>query len=83
METTQMQKDIHELKELVQKLYTIIAGHELDKDSGVVAQVKDHDGRLRSIENFKDRAVWTAVGMGIPAGFGIVEIFRAILLAIK
>lgn len=81
--TTQMQQDIHELKELVQKLYTIIAGHELDKESGLVSQVKDHEARIKKIETFKDRVLWLGIGMIFPAGYGTVEAIKAITTIFK
>lgn len=79
----EMQKDIHDLKNLVQKLYTIIAGHELDKESGVINQVKDHETRIKRIEAFRDRMVWMGIGVSIPAGLGIVEIIKLVLIAFK
>lgn len=73
-----MQQDIHELKELVQKLYTIIAGHELNKETGIVHQVRDHEGRIKKLESLKDRAFWLGIGMMLPAGYGTVEAIKSI-----
>ena len=73
-----MQDDIHELKALVEKLYQIIAGHELDRETGMVHQMKDHEARITALEEKIKKAFWIAVG-ALPAGFGFSEFIRAMI----
>jgi hypothetical protein len=77
-----MQDDIHELKALVEKLYAVIAGHELDRESGLVHQVKDHETRITDLEEKVKKAFWIAIG-ALPAGFGFSEFIRAIITKVS
>lgn len=52
--------------------------------NGMVDAVKDHEKRLKKLEDLKSKATWTILGMSIPSGYGLMEIIKRlfILLAV-
>jgi hypothetical protein len=81
-----MQEDIHKLTKMVEDIYRLIAGHELDRESGIMHQVKDHEERLTSLEKYKEKIIYIAIGLSISIGLvagigtsGIIKIGSAFL----
>jgi hypothetical protein len=63
-----------------------IKGNEFDDDTGLVNKVKENklelmmvNKRLEKLEKWKDRVVWILVGMGMPAGYGVIELIKTII----
>jgi hypothetical protein len=82
-----MQEDIHRLTKMVEDIYRLMAGHELDKESGIIHQVKDHEERLTLLEKYKDKMVYIGIGLaiatGLSAGIGAAGIFKIITTFVK
>lgn len=82
-----MQQDIHKLTKMVEDIYTLIAGHELNKDSGMMHQVKDHDERITVLEKYKDKMVYIGIGLaiatGLSAGIGAAGVIKIISTFVK
>lgn len=61
----------------VDGLRAFLSGNELDKDDrGMVGKVNDLEQRIASLEKWKDRIFFLMIGMGLPAGVGVWEIFK-------
>jgi hypothetical protein len=62
------------------RIETFLKGNELDKDDkGLVGRVNSTEERLKSLEKFRDRAIYIGIGMGLPAGIGAWEIVRGLI----
>lgn len=82
-----MQEDIHRLTKMVEDIYRLMAGHELDKESGIIHQVKDHDERITVLEKYKDKMVYIGIGLaiatGLSAGIGAAGVIKIISTFVK
>lgn len=73
------QEKLISVEEKVSTILDLLQGNKLNKaDRGLVGTVDDHEERITSLEKWKDRLIWTVVGMGLPASVGIVEILKKI-----
>lgn len=61
----------------VYEILAILRGD--DFADGMVVAVKDHEARIKKMEELKSRATWTILGMSIPSGYGLVELLKRIL----
>lgn len=82
-----MQEDIHRLTRMVEDIYRLIAGHELDKDSGMIHQVKDHEERITILEKYKDKQIYMGLGlaiaMGLSTGLSVAGVMKIIAMFAK
>lgn len=69
---------LHELKDKLDDIEAILRGDEYRYAKGLVLTIKDHEDRIKKLEILKDRATWTVLGLSVPAGFGLVDLFRMI-----
>lgn len=87
----EVQQDLRQLESTVAGIATnvnsilqIVKGNELDKaDQGMVGDIHQLKQRVSVLEKWKDRIVWMFIGMGIPAGIGVMEILRTIITSGK
>jgi hypothetical protein len=68
------EKDMQELKKMVSEIYYVVVGSEHDKETGLIERVKTLEVEQDKQKNFINRITWICVGMGMPAGWGVVEI---------
>ena len=68
------EKDMQELKKMISEIYYVVVGSEHDKDNGLIERVKCLEIEQEKQKNFINRIIWFVVGMGAPAGWGVVEI---------
>jgi hypothetical protein len=81
MTNEQVEEKLISVERKVSTILDLIAGNNLNKDDkGIVGKVVSHDDRLDDLEKWRDRLVWTVIGMGLPASVGIWEILRKIIL---
>jgi hypothetical protein len=81
MTNEQVEEKLVSVERKVSTILDLIAGNNLNKDDkGIVGKVVSHDDRLDDLEKWRDRLVWTVIGMGLPASVGIWEILRKIIL---
>lgn len=72
----ELEQKVEEINRKVDNILLLIRGNDLNKeDSGLVGTVNDIDERVIRLEKFKDRMIAVAIGMTVPAGIGIKEIF--------
>lgn len=73
--------EIDELKKKLDEVLSLLRGNILDKnDQGFIGSVNDLEKRVTGLEKWRDRIIWTLVGMGIPASVGMIEILKKIFL---
>jgi hypothetical protein len=73
--------EIDELKKKLDEVLSLLRGNTLDKnDQGFIGSVNDLEKRVSALEKWRDRIIWTLVGMGIPASIGFIEILKKIFL---
>lgn len=73
------QEKLISVEEKVSTILDLLQGNRLNKnDKGLVGTVEEHDKRITTLEKWKDRLVWTVVGLALPSSVGIVEILKKI-----
>lgn len=81
MDANELEKKLVGLEKNVSKILDIIQGNDLDRsDNGIVGIVNRHDDEISDLKKWKDRFVYTVIGMGIPASVGILEILKKIII---
>lgn len=79
-----LKKELQQVNDKLNSIITLLNGHELDSDSGgLVHKVNIAESRIAKVEQFKDRITYVAVGMAIPASWGIIDIVSKVILAVK
>jgi hypothetical protein len=82
MET--LKKELELVNKQLNSILTLLKGHELDnEEGGMVGQVHGIDKRLVKIETFKDRVIYVAIGVSIPASWGIIDIISKVITAVR
>lgn len=78
---TQLKENFHDLHKRyvttdgkIDKILDILQGD--DFAHGMIEAVKDHEGRIKKLEQVKDRATWVVMGLSIPTGYGVVEFLK-------
>jgi len=80
-QVTEIDKQIVQVDRKVSNIIYLLQGHELDKaDSGLVGELNDHAKRLTKLEKLKDKGFWFFIGISIPAGWGIIDILRNLVI---
>lgn len=81
MDANELEKKIVGIEKSLSKVLSLLGGNDLDKDdNGIVGTVSEHDKRIENLEKWKDRFVWTVIGLGLPSGIGVYEILKKIIL---
>lgn len=75
----QFQKEFKEVKEMVNSIYTLLAGHQHDESLGLIHWKKEAEKRIERLERFKEKIIWVAIGMSIPTGLGFFKIVQFIV----
>lgn len=61
------------------RILSLLAGNSLDRnDSGVVGQMAQLKARVEKLEKWKDKAVYTIIGLAFGAGWGISDLLSKI-----
>lgn len=71
-------KNQNETNKSIYEILAILRGDEFA--NGMVDVVKEHEKRLKKLEDLKSKATWTILGMSIPSGYGLVEILRKLFI---
>lgn len=83
-EVDALQRELRAVNDKLNSIITLLNGHELDTDSGgLVHKVNSIESRIFDVERFKDRITYVALGMAIPASWGIIDIVSKVILAVK
>jgi hypothetical protein len=81
MTQEQMEKKLIGVDEKVSTILDLLQGNKINKnDTGMVGVVDDHEERLTTLERSYDRLKWMIIGMGAPAGIGIIEMLKKIFI---
>ena len=79
VEIEKLSTKIDTVSQKVDKMYQLMIGHELDEDSGYVSKIKTLEHQVCELIEFKKRIIWIVIGMSIPSGVGIWQIFQYII----
>jgi hypothetical protein len=81
MDANEFEKKLIGLEKNVSTILELLQGNTLDKsDNGIAGMVNRHDEEIESLKKWRDRFVWTVIGMGLPASVGIIEILKNIFI---
>lgn len=76
-----VEQEVGEINRKVTSILTLLKGNDLDReDKGMIGVQNDHEARLDHLEETKNRAIYILLGMGIPAGWGLIDIIQKIFL---
>lgn len=65
-----------QIKNKLDDIIDLLKGDEFGGSKGIVANMKDQEDRIKKLENFRDRTIWTIGGLSIPSGYGLFEFFK-------
>lgn len=71
--------NMFQIKNKLDDIIDLLKGDEFGGSKGIVAAIKDQEDRIKKLENFKDRTIWTGLGLSITGGVGIWEFIKKIL----
>ena len=75
-ELQELKHDIAAIAESVKSILNLLKGSDLDNAGGMIKKLHDCEIRLIRVEQFIERIKWVGIGMSIPAGVGVLEIFK-------
>ena len=75
-ELQQLRNDIADIAKSVHSILSLLKGSDLDNAGGMIQKLHDCEVRLVKVEQFIERIKWVGIGMSIPAGVGVLEIFK-------
>jgi hypothetical protein len=85
MELEALKRQLQEVNNKVTTVITLLSGNDLDKENGLIHTVKlmqkdldKQDDRIAKLEKWKDRFFWMMIGMAMPAGYGVSQLFGMI-----
>ena len=65
----------------VSGVLSLLKGNELDKgDNGMLGELADMRVRLDKLEKFNTKVIYVALGMSLPASYGVLQIIQNIIL---
>jgi len=76
--TQKLHEDIGKLTKMVEDIYKLIAGHELNREIGMIHQVKENKEKLETLEKEFTKVYYIATGISMAIGFitsFIIQIF--------
>lgn len=76
-------QEVAEIKQMVKDIHHVVIGSEHDKDSGLLKRVKDLESDVEGLQKFNNKLVWVAIGMTIPAVYGLGEFLSKLLITLK
>lgn len=86
---TELKMELDQLDKKVDTILHLLQGNEMDRETGLVHQVKtlkkdneDLEKRVEKLEMFKHRIIWVSVGLALPTTYGaaslLYQFFKAI-----
>jgi len=80
-----LEEQVKAIDKKVTSILHLLTGTDLDRSQGFLHQFEEErkenellEQRVAKLERWKDRIVWSLVGMALPAGYGIVDILHTI-----
>ena len=77
-ELQELRNDIADIAKSVHSILNLLKGSDLDNAGGMIKKLHDCELRLVKVEQFVERVKWVGIGMSVPAGVGVLEIFRVL-----
>lgn len=71
-------ENMFQIKNKLNDIIDLLKGDEFGGSQGIVSNMKDQEARIKKLENFRDRTIWTIGGLSIPSGYGLWEVLRKI-----
>lgn len=60
------------------RLDVVVRGDEAYNTMGLVSEVRDLRARVAALERFRDRAIWTSIGLGAASGGALSLIVKTL-----
>lgn len=65
----------------IKEIKDAIIGSEFTSGKGIIETLKEHDERVKALENIKNKVFWVAIGAGISGGIAIGKLMTFIATA--
>lgn len=76
-------KEFHSLTEKVNDIHRILIGTAEEKEVGIVSRVRKTEVDINDLKDWKQKITYFAMGMVIPASYGVFDIIKTIITQIK
>lgn len=73
-----MEDQLTDIDNKVDEILSALKGDKFGQSAGIIKDFQDLKSRVRKIENWKNKIIWTAMGAGIAAGFTLDKIWSLI-----
>lgn len=71
----ELEKKMEEMSRNINKILELLTGNDLDpNDNGHIGEIKDLRERVKTLERWKDRALWIMVGMSVTSSFSMAAL---------
>lgn len=80
---TEVSKQLEEIKVMVKAVYELVVGNEHEKENGLLERVKELETQSATFKKYIDRLTFTAIGMGFPASWGLIDIIQKVVLKVS
>jgi len=80
---TKMEKEFHELKSKVDEIHRILLGNEHDEEVGLHSRVKRNEAEIKALQDWKARITYFAMGMIVPASYGVFDVVKSIVNSLR
>ena len=78
--TQHIEQQIDQVDAKVSNILSLLKGNDLDKDDkGMIGVQNDHETRITRLERVVDRGKYFFIGLGLPAGWGIVDVISKLI----
>ena len=77
-----MEKEFLELKNKVDEIHRILLGNEHEQEVGIHSRAKRNEVEIKALQEWKQRIIYFAYGMVIPASYGVFDLIKSILQVI-
>lgn len=72
----EMRKHAYQVDDKLDDILQLLKGDGFAHSKGLVAKVKEHEDRIKRLENFRDRTIWTIGGFSLPTAYGMWEFIK-------
>ena len=77
------EKEFHSLVAQVNDIHQMLIGTSEEKEVGLVSRVRKTEADISEIKDWKQRVTYFAMGMVVPASYGVFDIIKTIITQIK
>lgn len=77
------ENEFHSLTAKVDDIHRMLIGTSEEKEVGLVSRVRKTEADISEIKDWKQKITYFAMGMVVPASYGVFDIIKTIITQIK